>query len=203
MTQYLQLAPDNEILQALGVTDPDGATPEPPPDDGYTYVLWQTAVDWARPTPTSKHYFTDGAPVWVEMATLADLISAAVAKCYTDIDKVVEDAVGGRTKEYERTESDARAFAAGGYVDPAPRSVSKFAQYNPTMQVQTNQWAADQIIGRADALITAQDDMRDQRFVSQYAMRAAATDADLDTAVTTWNDFIATTRQNLGLPPAS
>lgn len=164
--------------------------------------------------PDTQHAVQDASGNWALVDFTADelaaravnelpaRINAAVAKCYPDIDAIYTDAVGNRTEEYRDAESDARSFKAGGYVGVASDYVHDFALKNPTGAVQTDQWAADQIIARADAFASAKLSMRSQRFASQAAMRAAATDAELDAAVSDWNSFIATTRQNLGLPPA-
>ncbi len=167
------------------------------PGEGFMEVTgWPPSP---RPDPHSSLFIQDGVCFWKDPRTLEDVLALALEKPYADIDAIVRDAVGGRTKEYEKAEAEARAFAASGYAEPAPRSVAKFAAKNPTMQPQSNTWAAQQVIGRANALAAAQDDMRDQRFESQWNMRAATTLAELDVAVATWNTFIAQLRAQLGL----
>lgn len=130
---------------------------------------------------------------------LAALREAAIAKTYLDVDKVTFDAVGNRVEEYKVAESAARAFRDVGYVGEVDISVSAYAQHNPTGEQQTNQWAADQIIERADAFRAAQDALRVQRFASQAAMRAATTAEELAAAVAAWNEFIVQIRADLGL----
>lgn len=198
---YAEIDQNKNLIQALDVGN--GPMPQ---RDGFTYreLTPEITPDWAHPTPTSAVRWEDAwaAPQWVETAALADRAVAAVARCYPDIDAVYDDAVGNRTEEYKDAESDARAFKAAGYAGTASDYVHDFALHNPTGSVQTDQWAADQIIARADAFASAKLSMRSQRFASQAAMRAAATDADLAAAVSAWDSFIATTRANLGLPPA-
>jgi hypothetical protein len=134
-----------------------------------------------------------------EAASLQADIEAAVRRCYPDVDAVTRDAVGERTEEYRDAEAAARAFVAAGYEGEVDGDVSSYAQHNPTGAAQTNAWAADGIIARADAFKVAKKTMRSQRFASQAAMRAAATPAQLASAIANWDAFIADTRATLGL----
>lgn len=124
---------------------------------------------------------------------------AAVAKTYRDVDGIHEAAVGSRATEYADAEIAARAFVAAGYAGTVSDYVAGFALNNPTGIAQTNQWAADQIIARADAFHAAKLALRSQRFARQAEMRAATTDEELATAVSAWDGFIATVRAQLGL----
>jgi len=126
-------------------------------------------------------------------------VIAAISRTYADVDRVYADAVGNRTEEYKDAEADARAFAAAGYTGTPSDYVHDYALHNPTGSAQTDQWAADQIIARADAFAQAKLAMRSTRFASQAAIRAAATPDDLNAAVATWNGFIASLRTQLGL----
>lgn len=130
---------------------------------------------------------------------LAALKADAIAKTYRDVDAVYDAAVGRRTTEYQKAEEDARAYREAGYIGDVSTRISKYAEKNPTGQPQTNQWAADQIIARADAFHEAEDSMRDVRFDCQAAMRAATSAEELATAVAAWNTFVAEMRQTLGL----
>jgi hypothetical protein len=134
-----------------------------------------------------------------EAAALKAAIDSAVVQCYADVDAVTVAAVGGRTEEYRVAEEDARAFAATGYAGDPSLSVSAFAKFNTTGQAQTNQWAADQIIAKADAYRAAQAQMRAKRFECQTSMRASTTPEQLAAAVAVWRSFIAGTRSALGL----
>lgn len=204
MSLYIMVDADDLCVGYNGMPDPPDFTgpPTPPPDGPYSYFLATGKLQLTDPAaPTRRLKWNAGSPVWVETTTLSDLITTAVAKCYPDIDAVYADAVGNRTEEYKDAESDARAYKATGYTGTVSDYVHDFAVDNPTGQVQTDQWAADQIIARADAFASAKLSMRSQRFASQAAMRAATTADDLNTVVAAWNNFIATTRQNLGLPP--
>jgi hypothetical protein len=135
----------------------------------------------------------------VEAEALQAGIEAAVAQCYRDVDAVTRDAVGDRTEEYREAEAAARAFVAAGYEGEVDGDVSSYAQHNPTGAAQTNAWAADRIIARADAFRAAQKTMRSQRFASQTKMRAAVTPNQLAAATSEWGAFIAATRSTLGL----
>lgn len=138
-------------------------------------------------------------PAVVPLVDLEAVRTAAIAQTYADVDAIIAAAVGNRVEEYRDAESAARAYVAAGYSGDVDRSVSTYAQYNPTGQVQTNQWAADQIIARADVFRSAQLDMRDQRFISQAGMRTATTQTELQAAIDTWGKFITDTRANLEL----
>lgn len=176
--------------------------------------------DTAPPTVTSTQkltvngYVRDAEERWVanwvitnltseELAQqAADLqagIAAAIAATYRDVDAVYVDAIGQRKPEYDDAEADARAFAAAGYAGEPTAYVSGFALKNPTGQAQSNQWAADNIIARADAFQSAKLAMRNTRFDLQADMRAASTAAELATASAAWNGFIAYLRAQLGL----
>jgi hypothetical protein len=133
------------------------------------------------------------------VVNLDALKTAAIAATYADVDKVYADAVGNRTEEYKDAETDARAYAAAGYTGTVSDYVHDYALHNPTGTTQTDQWAADQIIARADAFAQAKLSMRSQRFTSQATMRVAATQDDLSTAIAAWNNFIASLRTQLGL----
>lgn len=136
----------------------------------------------------------------VQMATdLKHSADAAIAVTYADVDAVYSDAVGQRGPEYTDAETDARAFVAAGYAGTPSPYVSDFAAHNPTGAVQSNQWAADNIIARADAFKSAKLAMRTTRFVRQAEMRAATSAADLDAAVAKWKGFIVGLRAALGL----
>jgi hypothetical protein len=135
-----------------------------------------------------------GAPIDLE-----SLQASAIARTYTDVDAVYEAAIGRRATEYQKAEEAARAFAAAGYEGEISTYVSGWAQYNPTGQAQSNRWAADQIIARADAFRTAEESMRNIRFQCQAQMRAAEDAEQLAAAVATWDSFIAGTRAALGL----
>jgi hypothetical protein len=156
-------------------------------------------VDYQPPQPSVDYVWDDVSKRWTYSEPLSVKRNVALSKCYADIDAVVKDAVGERAEEYKEALADAQAFTDSGYTEPAPESVAKFAQKNPTMQVQTNAWAAQQVIGRANALSDARKRMRDQRFDSQYDMRSASTSDELDNAVAAWDAFILSIRTQLGL----
>lgn len=133
------------------------------------------------------------------VAPMEPLIKEAIANTYRDVDAVYNDAVGQRGPEYADAETDARAFVAAGYAGEVSPFVSDFALHNPTGTVESNQWAADNIIARADAFRSAKLAMRSTRFVRQEEMRAATTSAALQAAVGAWEAFIAGLRAQLGL----
>jgi len=195
---YAELGPDGEVIQTTIVDDPEEGPPQQPETDR-TYVLVDGPLDWDPPTPTSVKKIVEGIEQWVETNTLPGLKAAAISQTYLDVDAVYEAAIGRRTTEYKEAEEDARAFAAAGFVGEVSEYVSAYATYNPTGLLQTNQWAAEQILVRADAFAVAQRLMRSTRFARQAQMQAATTAEELSAAVGRWNGFIAALRNQLGL----
>ncbi|NML62274.1 hypothetical protein HHL21_14550 [Massilia sp. RP-1-19] len=130
---------------------------------------------------------------------LEELKAHAIAQTYADVDSVYDAAIGRRATEYADAESAARQYVAGGYVGTASSYVADFAMDNPTGLQQTDAWAADNIIARADAFRSAQLSMRSTRFVRQKGMRGAASKAELAVVVEQWNGFIASLRAQLGV----
>jgi hypothetical protein len=158
------------------------------------------ASDWtayrADDARSGVELLPPAAPAPIDLAAVK---ARAIAKTYVDVDAVYDAAVGRRATEYQEAEAAARAFADAGYAGDVSEYVSDYALHNPTGTEQSNQWAADQVIARADAFRAAQKAMRTQRFASQAAMRAAATGEALAAAVAAWADFISATRAELGL----
>jgi hypothetical protein len=193
------LVTDGIVRQTVEVEQDSDGPSRPVMDD---LVEVATPPDWAkRPTPTHvlrwKGFGAD--PEWEEAGTLGELKTAAIAKTYADVDKVHFDAVGNRATEYQEAEAAARAFAAGGFQGEADDDVHSYAIDNTTGEVQTDQWAAENIIARADAFRAAQKAMRNTRFKRQAEMRAAATPEELMAVVAAWDGFIAGLRAQLGL----
>lgn len=138
-----------------------------------------------------------------EQATAAQAFSvakaAAIDKAFTDVDHVTRAAIGDRVEEYRQAEEEARAYRLAGYTGEVSLDISAYAEHNSTGAKQTNRWAADGIIARADAFRQAQTTMRAGRFEYQAKMRDARDAAGLDKVLEAWNAFIAGVRQALGL----
>ena len=124
---------------------------------------------------------------------------AAIAKAYTDVDAVIGAAIGNRAEEYKDAEAAAREYLVSGGEGDADVAVSSYAMYNPTGELQTNAWAAKQIIQRADAFRAAQKAMRAERFARQAEMRMASTKEELAVAVDSWQGFISNVFASLEL----
>lgn len=198
MKQYMTVAPDGRVDGLFDREDDEA----PPVVEGFETIEVPEPFVGGWPvgsTSTEVLYWIDNAFEWIETAPLADRKAASIAKTFTDVDAVIWDAVGNRTREYELSEQAARAFAAAGYEGPVSRLVSAYAINNPTLQVQTNEWAAQNIIARANAFDWATEEMRDQRMAHGVRMQSAETSAELATAVTAWLAFIAGLRAQLGL----
>lgn len=144
--------------------------------------------------------WNNGVPTWHETLSLDEQKVKTLARTYADVDAVYQQAIGMRATEYARAEEAARTYLA---ADPKPTVVSDYitghAQHNPTGLVQDNEWAARQIIERADAFRWAELQMRNVRFARQADMRAATTGLELDTAVAAWEGFLVWLREMLGL----
>ncbi|MFC5551752.1 hypothetical protein [Massilia aerilata] len=180
----------------------DGCYLQVPPEehvDRMIVIDEELAPAWVNYRANEAREGIELAPAAVSIVDLDALKSEAISSTYSDVDAVTAAAVGNRVEEYRDAEVTARVFAAAGYEGEVDVVVSSYAQYNPTGEAQTNQWAADQIIARADAFRSAQKAMRAQRFASQAAMRAAETPGALAAAAEAWNDFIAGVRAALGV----
>jgi len=197
---YAEVLPDGTVEQTLIVSDPDEGPPQLP-ETVHDFYPIPGPLGWTPPRAGMVKKWIDGTDVWVSTADLETQKAESIAKAYKDVDDVYRDAVGNRTTEYNEAEQDALAFKAAGYTGTVSEYVSSYAQYNPTGVVQSDQWAADVIIARANAFRTAQRLMRSVRFARQAQMQAAANDQELATAVALWSGFIAQLRIQLGLPP--
>lgn len=174
--------------------------PPPPAPNGGDWRLLPSPIDWAAPPGARLKWVDFGVmPEW-EAPALAELQAEAIAKTYVDVDAVYDAAVGRRGTEYEQAEAAARAYLAA-VVEPAVVSeyITGHAQNNPTGQQQTNEWAARQIIERADAFRWAALQMRTVRFARQADMRAATTTEELAAAVAEWEEFLTWLRSTLDL----
>jgi len=204
MTAYAQVdRNDDTLLQVIGLPDVGGMGPPAPApqDDRFDYYQVERVDFWRDPpSPTSIRKWRGGDPAWEETLTLDQKKLAAIARTYVDVDAVYAAAVGNRTPEYTEAEAAARVYLA---ADPKPTVVSEFitdhAQGNPTGEVQTNEWAAQQIVEKADVLKWAVRQMRKVRFARQGDMRTAGTSKELAAAVGEWRDFITWLRATLGL----
>ena len=196
-------------LESLGSTKVLGffeADNEGPVDADFPHQELAGELDgWpCGPTSTSElHIDAAGQLAWQETMSLPDLAAAAVAQTYKDVDAVYTDAIGAREPEYKDAEIEARRFAAAGFVGPVNTDISSYAEYNPTGQQQTNRWAAEQILMRADAFAAAKSVMRSTRFACQAQMQGASTVEQLATVVAAWRGFIEGLRAQLGLPAAA
>lgn len=187
------------VVQSAVRVEAEDGPPMPFPDGG-DWRLLPGRPDWSAPAGARLKWIDFGAsPVW-EAPELADLKAAAITRTYADVDGVYDAAIGRRGTEYERAEAAARAYLA---ADVEPEEVSPYivghARSNPTGQQQTNEWAAQQIIARADAFRWAELQMRNVRFDRQADMRAATTPEELAAAVAGWDGFIRQLRSALGL----
>ncbi|KQQ86444.1 hypothetical protein [Massilia sp. Leaf139] len=195
----LQYAISDQVGQVLGFAEEERMPALP--DGLVAHVMVERVPSFPEPPwPTSTLHVANNELYWVETAPLEQAKELAIARTYVDVDAVYEAAIGRRGTEYTRAEDAARVYLA---ADPKPAVVSGYitghALTNPTGQVQSEAWAAQQIVERADAFRWAELQMRNVRFARQADMRAAITPEDLATAVGQWNDFITWLRSTLGL----
>jgi hypothetical protein len=178
---YFQVPPEEHLIRMIEVDDAIRAA--------WVNYRANDARDGVELLPPA-------APAPVDLDALK---AAAIGRTYADVDAVYDAAIGRRATEYQEAEAAARAFADAGYAGDVSEYVSDYALHNPTGTEQSNLWAADQIIARADAFRAAQKAMRTQRFAGQAAMRAATTPEQLAAAQESWAAFITETRAELGL----
>lgn len=192
---------DQIITGVLWFDDPDSGPvkPQASAPEGVTLVAGGGDFDRVQYLDTFVAKWNGEEVVWEDAVPLESRVESAFKVTYADIDKIYADCVGNRTEEYKDSENDARAFAAAGYEGPVTINVSSFAKRNPTGQIQSNEWAAKQIIAQADAYATAKVAMREQRFDTQADLREASTLADLDQIMHHWDEFIQGMRKSLKL----
>jgi len=181
----------NRILRGEGRTETD---PQPLPRNGQVYYAWEGKLSFAEPTPTSVLEW-HGEPVWVETASLADLVLRAIDQVDSAGDAARALVISKQTNalEYQRAEIQARAFAAAGYPASAvPRNVAGWAAAKHRNE-WTAQQAADDIIATADRWYDLLDDIRDMRLAAKEDARHAADAAE----VTARADQFATDLSNL------
>jgi hypothetical protein len=200
MTQYLGVEVETgRILYGIGRPDPSdfsGAPDARPfPRDGVVFQSWQAQLDFgARPTDTSEYRWVDGAPAWVETATLADAIAAAINRIDSAADAARLDVISRQTNtlEYQLTEPEARSFKAAGYPDgDVPPCVASWvkAKWRDAM---TPQQAADDIIATADRWYQIAYAIRELRLCAKEDVRHAATVDDVSARVQQFTTDLAT-----------
>lgn len=113
----------------------------------------------------------------------------------TDVDAIMRDCIGERATEYQRAESQARAYKAASYSGTVPTTVRVWAE----TKLWTNQQAADDIIAQADAWIGAQDAIRENRLKTKEAYRISTTEAQLNSVKASWGGFVSYIRNALGV----
>ncbi len=147
--------------------------------------------------------FIDGAyvQVWEIVALGAEelepLLSArrlAVMKQIdSDADQIYSDIMGNRLAEYTEAEAQASAYKAAGYTGDVGDMVSVWA----TASGNDAEWAADDILAQAAAWRTAQAAIRGQRLTHKTQVRGAATALEIDSALLSWETFVAALRDEL------
>jgi hypothetical protein len=103
----------------------------------------------------------------------------------TNVDSFYEFAVGSRVTEYQSAETQARAYKLAGYTGTVPPYVQVWATPNS----QTAQWAADDIIARADELAAVQLAVREKRLDMKVRITACSDIEDLQDLAEEWVTF--------------
>lgn len=128
-------------------------------------------------------------------STLAQLRVSRVKEIDADTDALIGAVIGNRASEYERAESQATAFAAGGYAGDVPECVDSWA----VAKGWNVQHAADDILATAAAWRTAQAAIRAARLLRKEQVRGAADEAAVDVAMGQWTAFLKGIRTALGV----
>lgn len=127
-------------------------------------------------------------------AQVAQASLAVLRRIDADADAIYRDAMGARQSEYTEAELQAQAFKDAGYTGEAGPMVAAWALATGN----TEQWAADDILGQAAQWRQAQAAIRTQRLVHKQMVRSATTQAALDSALASWNTFVTALRAELG-----
>lgn len=174
----------------------DGASiPLPPHEsEGFAYQEWLDAGN--TPLPAA-------------VPTLADHVTAAVLKIDADADAIRHDVLGFRTTEYQMALKDAQAFQAAGFVGTVPPGVQSWLDAKTAVGATTTtgvawtaQYAAQDILNTGASWQNAEESIRSNRLLRKEQAKVAATQAALDTTMTSWSGFVSSIRSQLGLPPA-
>jgi hypothetical protein len=128
--------------------------------------------------------------------SLVDLQRNALRKIDANVDAIYRAVIGNRASEYEQAEAEAKAYKAAGYqVSPVPTYVQDWAD----AKAATPTWAADNIIATATQWRSVQGSLRANRLTTKEVIRTAADKASIDVVLTTWAEFIGTTKADLNI----
>lgn len=142
-----------------------------------------TDVEWENRHPAPSY------------PTLAQNITALVARIKAEANRIVGDTVGNLSNEYAQAKADADAFKLAGYTGTVPASVSSWA----TAKGWTATAACDDILLAAANWISAQAAIRSNRLARTEAAKACTTQAALDAVSAQWAGFVAAIRTSLGV----
>lgn len=155
----------------------------------------------AQPPDTTEESRPSASHVWSGEAWERPLATAradAIKQIDVEVDALIGAVIGNRATEYERAETQAIAFAAGGYVGPVPACVQSWADAK-VAQDWTPQMAADDILATANAWRPAQEAIRAQRLLRKEQARTAADVAGVDAVLAQWAGFLAAIKGQLGV----
>ena len=129
------------------------------------------------------------------LAFLGEDLAGVISKLKDDLDRACgtkrEALVSNGfcvLEEYRLAYDQAKPWADGGYIDPAPGTVSSWA----TASGWTNTQAADDIIATREAWMTVLEGIRNIRLSGKAAIESAAT---VDAAKTAYDSAIASLGQ--------
>jgi len=170
------------ILQTQTREELEEGPSQPITEDG-DWRLIDAPIDWGeQPSATSQIKWEgfDGPPVWVEMASLADVI-AGVRDRIDAAGELLRQAVVNRRplkgEEYAQAESQARAWKAAGYAEDPPRDVASWAAAK-WRDGMTAREAADDILAQADQYRNLLSEIRSLRLARMEDARHAATTSE-------------------------
>jgi len=174
---------DNLIAGCMWQDDPDDGPVVPQHDAPYGTVLVDPPEPFTRDgrRDTEMAYLIDGQIVWRDVQPLVDAVVDAVAAIDTAADVARMEVIARQTNttEYQRAETQARAFKAAGYPDKdVPSCVASWAKAK-RRDGWTARQAADDIIVTADRWYGVLDAIRELRLCAKEDVRHAAGNDDV------------------------
>jgi hypothetical protein len=127
--------------------------------------------------------------------TLATIIVDSCGLVDLDVDSIYMAVLGNRATEYTLAKDDATAFKNAGYSGTVPTTIQNWA----TLNNQTTQWSADNILAASANLLNVQLSLRVHRLTAKSDLKAATTVNGVRTTLSNWNAYIAALRSLLGI----
>lgn len=185
---FLEVDADGRVVQQHNVAwDGEGPPAAPVPMDANSVIAVTEPISFQGPTPTSEPYWQDGAMVWVELATLAELQAAAIDAIDTAADAARAKVLVKQTNniEYQAALADAIKYRDAGFVGTAGPGVTTWT-HAKRRQGWTDRDAAENILATAAVWEGALMFIRGLRLDAKEMVRDAATNAEVDFILATF-----------------